>query len=206
MTKLTTAEIRDAIASSNRQAVRDAISAAEALAPELRKVATESAAASIDPTLSDNEAQATRKDADDAAFAADRMDAALQALTKRLAALEAAEAEAERSAQYETAQTLVTKAQARFAKEWDAALLVVAGMVLEMDKAIAAASVADDDLPAGKARVSIPLDLRELRSQSRRLKMRDGRNLLTPQYLHNEPGAVPADELERLIAAKGRAA
>lgn len=98
MTKLTAAAIRDAMASNDRLKVQETITAAEVQAPQMRAIAEAGRAEAIDPTLSDTEARAARKEADDAAFSADRMDAALQALRNRLQSLAAQEAEEARAA------------------------------------------------------------------------------------------------------------
>ncbi|MCC5992591.1 MAG: hypothetical protein JJT99_08710 [Rhodobacteraceae bacterium] len=184
--------IRAALSSDSRDTVRAAIEAATQAAPDLEARAKALEAESLNPALSDAQAAKARADHDAARFQAERMAAALTALQERDAALAAAESEAARQARYSAAQATLQAALARHAAEWDAHAMALAGLVLEIERAKAAADAANADLPADALRLTLPAALVEIRTQARRLRTADGARVLADWPQHDGgAGCVP---------------
>lgn len=76
-------------------------------------------------------------------------------------------------------------------------------MVLQIEAAGSAADAVNDDLPDGAARVVLPVQFHDLRSQARRLRVTDGLRILGDTDYRLEPGCIPAGDVEqRFRAAK----
>ena len=194
---MTQNDIRAALSSDDRAKVQAAIEAAKQAAPELEARAATLQAESLNPALTDSQAGKARSDYDAARFQAERMNAALQALIERDAALESAEAEAKRREQYDDAAAMLEAAQKRHSAEWDAHALALAGIVREIEAAKMAVARANDDLPADALRLALPGPLMEIRTTAKRLRTSDGARLLAdwPQS-DGGPGCVALEILE----------
>lgn len=206
MTKLTPGGIAAALAAADPRTVAAAIEAVEAQAPEARAEAENARKSALDPTLTDAQARAARKTADDLAFLAERLEAARDALRSRLTALEAAAEQQGKLARYTAAKALMDAATARAVQEWDPAAATLAAITLRMEEAILAVNDANRsfNLPAGAKEIEIDPTFARLREdQTGQLLAMDGRRVLAHWRFPESDGALSLEEVETL-AGKGK--
>lgn len=137
--------------------------AVAALLPDLRtareaarEAAARARADALDPRLTGRKVADLRSRAEDAAFAADRLDAAETALLAEAEALDRAEREAERIAAYEAADRQAREVADRIAAEYPDLSRRLMGLIADIVAATSAVVVVNRDLPEGRPSLQGP--------------------------------------------------